>query len=378
MGWRSKIKVHPAADLFPLMAPDELRALADDIKRNGLRERVATWKDDDGKLYLIDGRNRLDAMTKAGIEAIRADGEIYPAVGTTYKGDPYTYVISANAHRRHLTAKQKRELIAAVLKAKPEKSDRQIAATVKTDHKTVGKVRKGMAGRGEIPQVEKRTDTKGRKQPAKRKQPASKPHEHPNAFKPQNRERVRTVALGTIALGIAGLSNAKAAPSFTDTKLFALAPGITAPSATAPMADIDSGFEQRLADLTDTPVKTTATLGEPAQGINGNLAAAETCAQEAAHLQVEAAAAIKAAIPDQGRTDTKRHRRQFLSAVAAALATLADHVESLAEAEQEAFDNMPENLQASERGEQTSADADTLAQAAESIREVCSELEGIE
>ena len=33
--WRD-IPIHPAADLFPLMAPDELKALGEDIKKNGL------------------------------------------------------------------------------------------------------------------------------------------------------------------------------------------------------------------------------------------------------------------------------------------------------------------------------------------------------
>jgi hypothetical protein len=82
--------------------------------------------------------------------------------------DPYEFVISANIHRRHLTAEQKRELIAKLLKAKPEVSDRQIAKQVKVDHKTVATVRKGRELRGEIPHVEARTDTKGRKQPAKK------------------------------------------------------------------------------------------------------------------------------------------------------------------------------------------------------------------
>jgi hypothetical protein len=84
--------------------------------------------------------------------------------------DPYTYVISANIHRRHLTAEQKRELIAKLLKAKPEASDRQTATAIKVDHKTVGAVRADLEGRGEIPHVSTRTDTSGRKQTARRGQ----------------------------------------------------------------------------------------------------------------------------------------------------------------------------------------------------------------
>ena len=42
--------------------------------------------------------------------------------------DPYEYVLSANLHRRHLTAEQKREIIAKLLKAQPEKSNRTIAS----------------------------------------------------------------------------------------------------------------------------------------------------------------------------------------------------------------------------------------------------------
>ena len=61
MTWRDHTKVHPAADLFPLMPPDELRALAEDIRKNGLRNRVALIPGPDGEPILIDGRNRLDA-----------------------------------------------------------------------------------------------------------------------------------------------------------------------------------------------------------------------------------------------------------------------------------------------------------------------------
>src|SRR5262249_50024843 len=90
-----------------------------------------------------------------------------------HHGGPAAYVISANIHRRHLTTEQKRELITKLIKAAPEKSDRQIAAAAKVDHKTVGVARARVEGRGEIPHVEERTDTKGRKQPA-RKQPRAR------------------------------------------------------------------------------------------------------------------------------------------------------------------------------------------------------------
>jgi hypothetical protein len=83
--------------------------------------------------------------------------------------DPYAYAISANVHRRQLTAEQKRDAIAKVLKARPGQSDRAIAKQVKRDHKTVGKVRKELEDVGTIPHVDTRTDSKGRQQPATRK-----------------------------------------------------------------------------------------------------------------------------------------------------------------------------------------------------------------
>ena len=61
-------------------------------------------------------------------------------------GRPYAYVTSANIHRRHLTAEQKRELIAKLIEADPTKSNRQIAKTVKVDHKTVASGQSGEGG----------------------------------------------------------------------------------------------------------------------------------------------------------------------------------------------------------------------------------------
>jgi hypothetical protein len=36
-GWRAILRLHPAAELFPPMSPDDLRELGEDVGRNGLR-----------------------------------------------------------------------------------------------------------------------------------------------------------------------------------------------------------------------------------------------------------------------------------------------------------------------------------------------------
>jgi len=184
--WRDVLPIHPAAELFPMMSPDELRELGEDIKKNGMKIPIILSAVDDREhpLQVLDGRNRLDAMAAVGILHPTEWGELEV---TTPSGDrerlftdlvsgradepidPHAFVLSANLHRRHLTAEQKREIITKVLKAAPQKSDRQIAKTVKVSDKTVGAVRAKLERRAEIPHIDTRADTKGRKQPAKRK-----------------------------------------------------------------------------------------------------------------------------------------------------------------------------------------------------------------
>ena len=162
--WRDVLPIHPAAEKFPLMDADDQKALGDDIKKNGLREGVSIL---DGQL--LDGRNRLDAMELVGIKLVTGNG--HPGWDNiphrNVKGvDPLVFVISKNLHRRHLKEEAKRQLIAELIKATPEKSNRGIAATVKVDHKTVASVRAEKEACGEIPHVETHTDSKGRKQQA--------------------------------------------------------------------------------------------------------------------------------------------------------------------------------------------------------------------
>src|SRR3989442_805418 len=73
--WRDRITVHPAADAFPMMSEKELKELAGDIKRNGLKTKIVVWAPKaDAKFQLIDGRNRLDALALIGPLAVNEQG----------------------------------------------------------------------------------------------------------------------------------------------------------------------------------------------------------------------------------------------------------------------------------------------------------------
>jgi hypothetical protein len=166
--WRAVLPVHPAADLFPLMSESELQELAGDIIKHGLRYPVILCrKNKSGKPYLLDGRNRLDAMESVGISPFDRDGKLRH--WSEREGDPYDIVLSMNVHRRHLTGEQKRELIAKILKAKPGESNRKIAKQTKADHKTVAAVRGELESGGEIPQLEKTTGADGKQYKSRKK-----------------------------------------------------------------------------------------------------------------------------------------------------------------------------------------------------------------
>src|SRR5262249_54491476 len=175
--WRDTLPIHPAAELFPRMSEAELAALGKDIRKHGLTSSIAVWSDGKSPKQLLDGRSRLDAVeieigpAVVGPPSVMA-GEDWLALNKVIvldrSVDPYAFVISANIHRRHLTAEQKREIVAGLLKANPERSNNATAKSAKVDDKTVGTVRAELERRSEIPNVSTRTDSNGRKQPARK------------------------------------------------------------------------------------------------------------------------------------------------------------------------------------------------------------------
>lgn len=98
------VGIHPFASKFPLLADNDLDELAESIKTVGLLHPVVVTS---GGL-LLDGRNRLEACNRAGVEA---------AV-EVYEGDDFAeFVIAANVGRRHMSAGARAMATALVLEA---------------------------------------------------------------------------------------------------------------------------------------------------------------------------------------------------------------------------------------------------------------------
>ena len=121
---RQGFSFHPIANIFPLLAGDELEALAADIREHGLRDPVVLFE---GKI--LDGRNRATACILAGKTLTTTE---FP--GT--RQEALAFVWSENFHRRHLDSGQ-----AAVAMAKRAKLDAEFRAAV------VEPLRQGAKGR---------------------------------------------------------------------------------------------------------------------------------------------------------------------------------------------------------------------------------------
>src|SRR5262245_27029174 len=110
--WRTIYRPHACAEVFPMMSDSELDELGQDIlKHGGLTQNVVLWRDPSTQdVVLLDGRNRLEALTRLGAQ-FEPNGSVVLPDGKTITItcmhefddlDPAAFVISANIRRRHL------------------------------------------------------------------------------------------------------------------------------------------------------------------------------------------------------------------------------------------------------------------------------------
>lgn len=94
-----KYELHPLCTLFPRIEGAEFDALVADVKANGLREAIVLH---DG--MILDGGNRYRACVQAGVK---------PKFTEFSGANLVTFVLSANLHRRHLSAGQQAAIVAS-------------------------------------------------------------------------------------------------------------------------------------------------------------------------------------------------------------------------------------------------------------------------
>jgi hypothetical protein len=119
---------HPLANMFPMIEGREFDQLRDDIAQRGILELIRLYQG-----MILDGRNRYAAAKACGHTFTLDDFVQWE--GTVTEAE--AWVISTNLHRRHLTAKQKQEMVRARIRKSPEMSNRQIAKLLGVSHTMV-------------------------------------------------------------------------------------------------------------------------------------------------------------------------------------------------------------------------------------------------
>jgi hypothetical protein len=126
------LKPHPvAAEFFQPMPNEDIKSLSEDIKAHGLCEPITIHEG-----QILDGNNRYTACRMAPYSLRKEHFVLFPV-----DNDPLIFVLSKNAHRRHLDAEGKRRLIAKLLEKRPGASNRLIASIARVSHNTVEAVR---------------------------------------------------------------------------------------------------------------------------------------------------------------------------------------------------------------------------------------------
>jgi hypothetical protein len=119
---------HPLANMFPMIEGNAFEELKRDISSQGILEPIRLYQG-----MILDGRNRYSAGKACG-HPFSVD-DFVQWEGTLAEAE--AWVISTNLHRRHLTAKQKQEMVRERIRKSPSSSNRQIAKLLGVSHTMV-------------------------------------------------------------------------------------------------------------------------------------------------------------------------------------------------------------------------------------------------
>ncbi len=234
--WRDWLPVHPANKIFPPLAPEKLEAIGRAMLAKQARgekpipERIVLFYDGErpglavinkpdwwrqkthlAKLSVGDGCSRLDAAEKylginwfeecatfIRIEYLRGEGAV----------EPWSFSFDANFRRRQLKPRDRRDVVAAYRKARPDLSDNAIAKELDVSPTTVASVTKALEATGDVSKMETRVDSKGRKQRTRK----------PRKTKPEDEEErvgARLAESDSIVLESANSETSEPAPAAT-------------------------------------------------------------------------------------------------------------------------------------------------------------------
>jgi hypothetical protein len=216
---------HPAMERMAMPYAADYETLRRSIKEHGVRVPLILFVDIDGKESLLDGRGRVKAMEELGIPVLGTDcvldtstvhcaedGREWAIRCERYYAeqgaDPDKIVADLNLARRQLTVQQKRDYVANLLKASPERSNNSTARIAGVSDHTVASIRATLGTTSQIAKLPNRTgaDGKTRAMPAARRsvsgpkvspvneaQPASEaatPADHPIPIEANGRQNV--------------------------------------------------------------------------------------------------------------------------------------------------------------------------------------------
>lgn len=127
------------APILPPLPADEYAQLRDSIRVRGVLQPLLITADH----VLIDGHERWKAIRELGLTK-------YPLriVGNLSDSERKELAIRLNVERRHLTRRQRQELLAELINAAPSRSNRDLADLFLVDQSTVGRAKKRLISGG--------------------------------------------------------------------------------------------------------------------------------------------------------------------------------------------------------------------------------------